>query len=149
VREAAATSSKQLGRFAPGTLVTVREGPVEADGYRWWRVESGQGLSGWAADGDGEDDWLTGDIGEPRPVNRPLRVGDRLTVTTKDGKHLALRYQAAGTLIRRVPAGTLFTVKEGPVDAEGFRWWLLADDEGMEGWAAESDGETRWLTPLE
>ena len=149
VREAPATGSKQSGRFAPGVLVTVREGPVEADGYRWWRVESGQGLNGWVADGDAEDVWLTGDVGEPRPVNRPVRHGDRVVVTTTGGRWLALRYQAAGTLMRRVAAGTQFTAKDGPVDAEGFRWWLLADDEGMEGWAAESDKETRWLTPLE
>lgn len=149
VRETPSTSSKQLGRFAPGTLVTVREGPVEADGYRWWQVESGQGLNGWVADGDAEDVWLTGEIGEPRPVNRPVRFGDRVVVTTTGGKWLALRYQAAGTLIRRVAAGTQFTVKDGPVDAEGFRWWLLVDDEGREGWAAERDKETRWLTPME
>jgi len=149
VREAAATSSKQLGRFAPGTLVIVREGPVDAEGYRWWRVESGQGLNGWVADGDAEDVWLTGDIGEPRPVNRPVRLGDRVVVTTKGDRWLALRYQAAATLIRSVPAGTEFTVKDGPENAEGFLWWLLVDDDGMEGWAAESDKETRWLTPLE
>jgi len=149
VREAPTASAKQLGRLSPGALVSVRDGPVEADGYRWWQVASGQGLDGWVADGDGEDDWLTGKIGEPRPVNRPVRSGDRVTVSTEAGSWLALRHQAAGSLIRRVPPSTQFMVKEGPVDAEGFRWWLLLDDEGMEGWAAESDRETRWLTPLE
>lgn len=149
VRETPGTEGKLVGRFAPGTLLTVREGPTEADGYRWWRVESKQGLNGWVADGDEEDTWLTGEIGEPRPVNRPVLQGDRVVVTTSEGKWLALRYQPAGTLIRRVPAGTEFTVKEGPVDAEGYRWWLLLDEEGEEGWAAEGDGKTRWLTPME
>jgi hypothetical protein len=149
IREAATTESKQVGRFPPGSLVTVREGPVEAGGYTWWRVESGQALSGWVADSDADTTWLTGDIGEPRPVNRPVRLGDRVTVSTAGGKWLALRYQPAGTLIRRVPGGTQFTVKDGPTDAEAFRWWLLLDDDGMEGWGAESDKETRWLTPME
>lgn len=149
VREAANSGAKQLGRLAPGALVTVLEGPVETDGYRWWRIENGQGLSGWAADGDGENVWLTGDIGEPRPVNRAVRLGDRVTVTTKGDRHLALRYDAGGTLIRRVPAGTQFSVEDGPVDVEGFRWWLLVDETGAEGWAAEGDRETRWLSPLE
>ena len=149
VRETPGTHAKLVGRFAPGTLVTVREGPTAADGYRWWRVESKQGLNGWVADGDEEDVWLTGEIGEPRPVNRPVLRGDRVVVTTKEGKWLALRYQAAGTLIRRVPAGTEFTVKDGPVEAEGYRWWLLVDEEGKEGWAAEGDKKTRWLTPVE
>jgi hypothetical protein len=149
IREAASAQSKQAGRFSPGTLVTVLEGPVEAEGYSWWRVESGQGLNGWVADGDSETTWVTGDIGEPRPVNRPVRIGDRVTVSTVGGKWLALRYQPAGTLIRRVPAGTQFTVKDGPTEAEAFRWWLLVDDDGLEGWGAESDKETRWLTPVE
>jgi len=149
VREAASTESKQVGRFSPGSLVTVQEGPVEAEGYTWWRVESGQELNGWVADSDADTIWLTGDIGVPRPVNLPVRVGDRVTVSTAGGKWLALRYQPAGTLIRRVPAGTLFTVKDGPTDAEAFRWWLLVDDDDLEGWGAESDKETRWLTPME
>jgi hypothetical protein len=149
VRETPSVDGKQVGRFAPGTVVAVKEGPLQSGGFSWWRVQSGQGLSGWVADGDAEDEWLTGDIGEPRPVSRPVRVDDRIVVTTKDGNFLALRHQAAGTLIRRVEAGIQFTVKDGPVDAEGFRWWLLQDDEGLEGWAAESDSKTRWLTPLE
>jgi len=149
VRESPGLDSRRVGRFATGVLVTVREGPVEADGYRWWRVESGQGINGWLADGDGEDVWLTSEIGEPRPVNRPVRLGDRVVVTTTGGKWLSLRFQAAGVLMWRVPAGTQFTVKDGPVDAEGFRWWLLVDDKGREGWAAEGDRETRWLTPIE
>ena len=97
IREAASSESKQVGRFSPGSLVTVQEGPVEAEGYTWWRVQSGQGLSGWVADGDAETTWVTGDIGEPRPVNRPVRVGDQVTVSTAGGKGLALRYQPAGT----------------------------------------------------
>lgn len=43
-----------------GTLVTLREGPVAADGYSWWRVEAPDGRSGWAVDGvpEGLSGWL-------------------------------------------------------------------------------------------
>ena len=37
--------------LADGSTVTVREGPVEADGYRWWKVAAGD-IEGWAAEGD-------------------------------------------------------------------------------------------------
>lgn len=37
--------------LANGTPVTLREGPVAADGYSWWRVETGDGRAGWAVDG--------------------------------------------------------------------------------------------------
>ncbi len=36
-------------RFPQDTQVTIVEGPVEADGYTWWRVEHERG-SGWSAE---------------------------------------------------------------------------------------------------
>jgi hypothetical protein len=36
-----------------GTILEVLEGPEEADGYTWWRLEDEDGFIGWAA-----DDWL-------------------------------------------------------------------------------------------
>ena len=36
-----------------GTILKVLEGPEEADGYTWWRLEDEDGFIGWAA-----DDWL-------------------------------------------------------------------------------------------
>jgi hypothetical protein len=36
-----------------GTILEVLEGPEEADGYVWWRLEDEDGFIGWAA-----DDWL-------------------------------------------------------------------------------------------
>lgn len=35
-------------RIPEGSEVVLREGPVEADGYSWWRVEAGA-VSGWVA----------------------------------------------------------------------------------------------------
>jgi len=149
VREEPSAAANQVGRLAPGSLVVIREGPAVADGFRWWRLDSSLGIAGWAADGDDQDLWLTGAVGEARPVNRPVQVGDRVVVTTRGETHLALRYDAAGTLIRRVPAGVQFDVMDGPVDVESFRWWQLKDDDGSLGWGAEGDREDRWLTPME
>ena len=36
-----------------GTTLKVLEGPDEADGYTWWRLEDEDGFIGWAA-----EDWL-------------------------------------------------------------------------------------------
>lgn len=38
-----------VARIPEGSEVTIREGPVEADGYTWWRVEAGE-ISGWVAE---------------------------------------------------------------------------------------------------
>ena len=43
----------------PDTQLNVVEGPVEVDGYRWWKVSDGQDVNGWAAEGDNTDRWLT------------------------------------------------------------------------------------------
>jgi uncharacterized protein YraI len=42
-----------VGRIPEGSTVTLREGPVEAEGYSWWRVEA-EGVSGWVAAGSPE-----------------------------------------------------------------------------------------------
>lgn len=46
-------SSPVQATFKAGTLVTILEGPIQADGYVWWRVESSAG-AGWCAQGSPE-----------------------------------------------------------------------------------------------
>jgi hypothetical protein len=39
-------------------VVTLRDGPVDADGCRWWLVEAGK-IKGWAAESDSHGNvWL-------------------------------------------------------------------------------------------
>jgi uncharacterized protein YgiM (DUF1202 family) len=150
IREKPGTQSKRLGRFAAGALVTVEDGPVQADGYRWWQVADKGGLKGWVAEASPQGEvWLSPQIGEPRPVARAVRKGDRVTVTSD--QPLSLRFQAglSAAVDRRVAPGSQFTVQDGPVEADGLRWWLLVDKNGREGWAAEGKGNERWLTPIE
>lgn len=46
VRVAAGTNEAAVDCLADGTEVTIDEGPVEADGFQWWRLED---RSGWVA----------------------------------------------------------------------------------------------------
>lgn len=151
IRQAPSTTAPRVGRYGAGVLVAVLEGPVEADGFRWWRVDDQQGVVGWVADGDASDRWLDGDVGAPRPVNRPVRLGDTVTVTVPAGIVLAIRYEpnTSSLVERRVVAGTVLKISEGPVTAEGLRWWRVAGENGVLGWAAESDADERWLSPIE
>ncbi len=58
VRGLPSTSSSVLTCLVDGTTVTMRDGPVEADGYRWWLIEAGA-TQGWAAEGEpGGVAWL-------------------------------------------------------------------------------------------
>jgi hypothetical protein len=47
-----------------------------------------------------------------------------------------------------LPDGTVVVVRDGPVAAEGYRWWLI-EAQAATGWSAEAglDG-VRWLVPL-
>ncbi|MGB7538651.1 MAG: hypothetical protein WBM17_08945 [Anaerolineales bacterium] len=49
-----------LAQIQPGSVVTVREGPVCADGLVFWKVEAAgiPGGSGWMAEGDGAEYWM-------------------------------------------------------------------------------------------
>ncbi|HEU5089049.1 MAG TPA: SH3 domain-containing protein [Roseiflexaceae bacterium] len=44
------TKARVAVTFKRGARVTILEGPVEADGYVWWRIENESG-SGWSAQG--------------------------------------------------------------------------------------------------
>lgn len=47
IREQPSTQANRLICMADGTQAFVMEGPVEAEGYTWWRV-AGEGFDGWA-----------------------------------------------------------------------------------------------------
>ncbi|MCC7448192.1 MAG: PD40 domain-containing protein [Anaerolineae bacterium] len=54
--------------------------------------------------------------------------------------------QAIGT----IPAGTVFTVLDGPVCGYNLTWWQLkVDANGVIGWTAEGDASGYWLEPLQ
>ena len=95
--------------------------------------------------------WLSSDLGEARPVNRPVRLGDTVYVSVASNRSLTVRYEpgSRGFVARRVVGGTLLSIIEGPVILDGLRWWRVLREDGLAGWAAEGDTETRWLKPME
>jgi len=58
VRDNASQSASRVGKLDVNATVNVTEGPVEADGYQWWKIDNGAGLSGWVASGPETDPWL-------------------------------------------------------------------------------------------
>lgn len=160
VREAASAGAKQAGRLGANAVVTVLEGPTQADNYDWYRIDNGSGVAGWVAAGPADDPWLRLEeavSAAPTParegmklVDRAIATGDRVQVTTESNQLLTVRIDAGrnARAVAKVPRGTLFTVKGGPLQLDNFTWWEL-DSDTVKGWAAEGDGTTRWLTPVE
>ena len=125
MRTLPASASQLVVRLGSGQRVTVLEGPTEAEGFTWWRVDDGQGKLGWVAERDKETVWLTvegGVVGQSqngvgganpnaKAVNRPPRVGDRVEVTMPSGSQLTIRTDPgknAGT-VTRVDPGQRFS----------------------------------------
>jgi uncharacterized protein YgiM (DUF1202 family) len=78
-----------------------------------------------------------------------LRVGGTAVVNTIDGDSLNLRsdtgveYQIRAKLER----GTEVTLLDGPVNADGYNWWLVREPNGVEGWIVDFYGGQITLVP--
>ncbi|PKO23638.1 MAG: hypothetical protein CVU38_02990 [Chloroflexi bacterium HGW-Chloroflexi-1] len=156
VRDQAATTGQKVGKLDVDAVVKLVSGPTQGESYTWWQIDDGAGLVGWVAAGTAEDKWLAPDVGAGPAAgggklsNRAVRLGDRVQVTTEEGKVLTVR-EAAGIdapAVARVLPGTQFIVRGGPVRQDSFLWWQLEGEE-VKGWAAEGQEGDRWLTPVE
>lgn len=61
VRQEPGLAGKVIGRLPPGAIVKILEGPVCADGFVYWKVQSPliPAGTGWTAEGDGKEYYLT------------------------------------------------------------------------------------------
>jgi len=48
LRDAPALDGAILRQLQPGDVITILAGPVEADGYTWWQMQTADGITGWA-----------------------------------------------------------------------------------------------------
>jgi len=112
-----------------GARITVTGGPVQADGYTWWKLSGPLG-TGWGAVGT----WLT-----PAPV-----VGGTVTVANTGGLGLHLRRDASARapVVATLGEGASATVVGGPIQRDGYTWWRIRSASGT-GWSAIGN----WLVP--
>ncbi len=126
------------------------EGPAASDGFIWWKVDDNQGNIGWIAGGDGREEWISPQVGEPRPVNRSPIVGDRVVVTLAGELSVRALPGVSSPLVARARTNQQFNVVAGPQSADNYFWYQIRSDDGrVEGWAADGRDGERWLTPLE
>ena len=81
-------------------------------------------------------------------TSKVLNVGGSARViNTGAGLNVRQSPSTAATLVSCLPDGTVVVLTNGPVDADGYRWWRI-EAGPVRGWLAESDGVTPWLQPL-
>ncbi len=120
------------------TSVRLLEGPRKADGYAWWRIQTGDGVEGWAVER----------VETEQTLQPALAVGGEAVVTTTAGDSLRMRDSAgtAGKVVTMVANGTVVTLLAGPQPADGMPWWQVRLPDGTEGWVVERVGDERTLS---
>lgn len=111
-----------IDKLPDGSRVVVLDGPVSADDYTWYQLDTDLG-TGWAA-----GEFLA-------YASEAIAVGD--TVSVVDGT-LNLRDDGSldANVIDQMPDGTVLEVSDGPVSADGYTWFEVSNDDFGPGWAA-------------
>jgi uncharacterized protein YgiM (DUF1202 family) len=108
-----------------GTTATVLDGPVDAEGYVWYQL----GVAGAAG-------WTAGDFLAPATPDdgSSFAAGDTVAINDDD-VNLRAATGLDAEILNTLSAGTTATVLDGPVETDGYAWYLL-DVNGVSGWVA-------------
>jgi Tol biopolymer transport system component len=79
-------------------------------------------------------------------IPHPFTAGDLYTIS-EAGADLNLRAEPAltGDVLRKLQAGDIVTILDGPVDADGYTWWQVQAEDGSTGWAVNIP---EWYVPV-
>ena len=148
-----------------GETVTVLDGPMCSTG-RWWLVKTVDGRQGWVKDGIYDIPWLTvtsgGGVIPGGVTSNPPPPADPLSCSGAPANFLSVGVTAwvipntspnnvrsgPGTgynVIAQAAPGVPFTIIDGPVCADNYRWWQLRMQNSSIGWTPDGTGSTPWL----
>ncbi len=84
----------------------------------------------------------------PTPVpGTALAIGQPARIAAPGGLNMRQTPSTGGAIVTYLAGGQVVDVIAGPAEADGYIWWQLDDRSGNQGWTAEGDGETDWLSP--
>lgn len=89
IREEPSMQSSILGRIRTGEFFIIVDGPLCADDYVWWKVQSARGLLGWIAESYVSSYWLmTPTSVSPELIKTPAPVEGSISPTTVSAPQL-------------------------------------------------------------
>ncbi len=125
IRTSPGTSSSVVSVLYTNETATVTDGPRSADGYVWYRLQSGSG-TGW-----GVSRYLG--LGTSDPAGRgQFAIGDTVAVDT-DGLNLRAEPGLGGSRITILAPNQQATVVDGPRNEDGYNW-LKVNTGSASGW---------------
>ncbi|HEV2127241.1 MAG TPA: SH3 domain-containing protein [Thermomicrobiales bacterium] len=110
-----------LGQLYEGATATIQEGPVEADGYTWYRI-TGARWEGWVTDG-----YITTAVGGSIGLSSSVRVFDG-ELNMRSGP------STADDVVRVLPDGAIVEVLDGPERSDGHEWYRVSSSRYGTGW---------------
>lgn len=146
-------NSTVIGWIPPGVTMTLSDGPVEANGVLWWKVQSeGAKLTGWTSERDASNFFL-GPIEErslcTHAVRARLHKGDGVIVQGPTSIFARSMPGLEGAIIETLAPGSEFTLIGGPICLNGCAWWNVNDNQaGQTRWVAEGQAGHYLLAPL-
>ncbi|HAF70400.1 TPA: hypothetical protein DCL37_03465 [Candidatus Acetothermia bacterium] len=85
-------------------------------------------------------------VGAPEPVPGKFSLGERVRVmqnlNVREGPGLEQPEVTDPEYPGYLPEGSLGNILEGPVEADGYRWWKVDFDRGVTGWCVEDGIES-------
>jgi hypothetical protein len=145
IRRDPSTSAGIITGVFDGVVVSLIEGPIEADGFTWWRIRLPNGIDGWSVSNFNNQPTL-------RAVSYTgIGVGGIYTIFGAGSRGLNLRTNPStdAELITTVLQGRDVVVLDGPIEADGFRWWRVVTTYSNEiGWLVESADGQNTLIPV-
>lgn len=141
IRETPSLKGLIVGTLPFMTEATIIEGPMPANGYKWYRVETELG-TGWSTEQylAFEDD-----------IEIPVRfvIGDAVRVADPEGVRLRSNPATDASSIVSLSPGETGAVVDGPVTADAMAWVKVRTEKGT-GWMAEQYLESApFATPPE
>lgn len=121
------TSASIAGRVPFGTVFQVIEGPTTVDSHVWYHVDGPAG-SGWLATS-------TFGASNAAPPRGQFGPGDEV-MTSSDMINLREQPSLKGLIVATIPFMTEATVTDGPMPANGYKWYKVSTALGS-GWATE------------
>lgn len=81
---------------------------------------------------------------DPVPTGE-LVVGDRVAVNSDPLLRVRATPALVGTVLGNQIKGALGSIVDGPVSADGYRWWRVNYDSDPDGWSIEGSDPSKWL----